>query len=138
MSCNRFVSEISEHVDAMNKNIPDNTSEIENLSDGTIMKNGSEICKDHGAKLDYYCSTCKVPICSECAMFEAKHKDHKYLRMAEVYQKHVEVIEKEAQGLKKRLKELNNHTSEVQKTIEKVTKAQEEKSKEIENFVENI
>ena len=50
----------------------------------------------------------------------------------------MEVIEKEAQGLKKRLKELNNHTSEVQKTIEKVTKAKEDKSKEIENFVENI
>jgi tripartite motif-containing protein 37 len=50
------------------------------------MKNGHEICRDHGAKLDYYCSTCKIPICSECVMFGGDvHKDHKYLRMAEVY-----------------------------------------------------
>ena len=37
-----------------------------------------------------------------------------------------------------RLKELTKHTNDVQRTIEKVTKAKEDKSKEIENFVENI
>ena len=35
-----------------------------------------------------------------------KHKDHKFLRLAEVYEKHCDVIKKEAECLKKRLKEL--------------------------------
>ena len=67
-----------------------------------------------------------------------KHKDHKFLRLGEVYEKHCDVIKKEAQGLKKRLKELTKHMHDVQNTIQKVTKAKEEKCKEIENFVENI
>jgi len=67
-----------------------------------------------------------------------KHKDHKFLRLAEVYEKHCEVIKKEAMGLKKRLKELTKHMNDVQGTIEKVTKAKEDKCKEIDNFVENI
>lgn len=60
------------------------------------------------------------------------------MRLQEVYEKHCEVIRKEAVGLKKRLKELTKYTKDVEGTIEKVTKAKEEKSKEIENFNENI
>jgi prefoldin subunit 5 len=71
-------------------------------------------------------------------MFGDKHKEHKFLRLAEVYEKHCDVIKKEAQGLKKRLKELTKHMNDVQATIEKVTKCKEDKCKEIENFVENI
>jgi dihydroorotase len=67
-----------------------------------------------------------------------KHKDHKFLRLGEVYDKHCDVIKKEATGLKKRLKELTKYTTDVQITIEKVTRAKEDKCKEIENFVENI
>ena len=71
-------------------------------------------------------------------MFGNAHKDHKFMRLSEVYEKHCEVIRSEAIGLKKRLKELTKYTNDVETTIEKVTKAKEEKSKEIENFNENI
>jgi prefoldin subunit 5 len=67
-----------------------------------------------------------------------KHKEQKFLRLVEVYDKHCDVIKKEAIGLKKRLKELNKYMADVQGTIEKVTRAKEDKCKEIENFVENI
>jgi hypothetical protein len=109
------VKEITEHIDILARNAPDTSrSETEALPDGTILKNGSEICKEHGAKLDYYCQTCKIPICSDCAMFGGdKHKDHKFLRLGEVYEKHCDVIKKEAQGLKKRLKELTKHMNDV-------------------------
>lgn len=103
------------------------------------MRDGSEVCKEHGARLDYYCQTCKTPICSECAMFGGdRHKDHKFLRLGEVYEKHCDVIKNEAIGLKKRLKELTKYMNDVQASIEKVTRAKEDKCKEIENFVENI
>ena len=80
-----------------------------------------------------------MPICCECCLFGGdKHKDHKFLRLAEVYDKHCDVIKKEAIGLKKRLRELTKYKQDVQVTIEKVTRAKEDKCKEIENFVENI
>lgn len=139
VSCSRFVQEITEHIEVLNKNTSDTTSELQSLADGTIIKNGAEICQEHGNKMEYFCQTCQLPICSDCAMFGGDtHKDHKFLKLADVYQKHCDVIKKEALGLKKRLKELTQHMNEVQRTIEKVTKAKEEKSKEIENFVENI
>ena len=137
MNC-RFVEEITAAIDTLNTPIPDSSRES-HLTDGTVLRDGTEVCKEHGAKLDYYCQTCKVPICSECAMFGGdKHKDHKFLRLGEVYEKHCDVIKKEAIGLKKRLKELAKHTNDVQLSIEKVTRAKEDKCKEIENFVENI
>jgi hypothetical protein len=42
-----------------------------------------------------------------------KHKEHKFLRLGEVYEKHCDVIKKEAIGLKKRLKELNKYMSNL-------------------------
>ena len=109
------------------------------LEDGTIIRDGAEICKQHGARLDYYCQTCKVPICSECAMFGGdRHKDHQFMRLSEVYDKHCDVITKEASVLKKRLRELNKHMGDVKSTIDKVAKAKEDKFKEIDNFVEDI
>lgn len=98
------------------------------LEDGTIIKDGAELCKTHGARLDYYCQTCKVPVCPECAMFGGeRHKDHQFMRLKEVYDKHCEVIQKEALGLKKRLKELTKHMSDVNSTIDKVAKAKDDK-----------
>jgi len=134
----RFVEEITAAIDTLNHTAPD-SSRNGTLPDGNLLRDGNELCKDHGARLDYFCQTCKKPICSECAMFGGNdHKDHKFMRLGEVYDKHCDVIKKEAIGLKKRLKELKNYTNDVETTIEKVTKAKEEKSKEIENFNENI
>lgn len=42
-----------------------------------------------------------------------KHKEHKFLRLGEVYEKHCDVIKKEAIGLKKRLKELTKYMNDV-------------------------
>ena len=42
-----------------------------------------------------------------------KHKEHKFLRLNEVYEKHCDVIKKEAQGLEKRLKELTKYMDDV-------------------------
>ena len=139
VSCSRFVKEITEHIDTLNAVQPESGRDGTALDGEQILRTGTEVCKEHGARLDYYCQTCKTPICSDCAMFGGdKHKDHKFLRLAEVYEKHCDVIKKEAMGLKKRLKELTKHMNDVQRTIEKVTKAKEDKCKEIDNFVENI
>ena len=96
------------------------------------------MCSEHNTALNYFCNTCKKPICSDCAMFGNEHKQHQFERLNEVYERHVEVIRKEANGLRKRLKELNFYMGEVQTTIERVTKGKEDKVKEIEMFVENI
>ena len=66
------------------------------------------------------------------------HKDHSFMRLKEVYDKHCDVIKKEAQGLKKRLKELQKHMQDVKGTIDKAAKAKDDKDKDNDNFVEDI
>ena len=98
------------------------------LEDGTIIRDGKEVCRQHGKNIEYYCQTCKVSICPDCAIFGSnKHKDHEILHLKEVYDKHCDFIKKEAQGLKKRLKELQKYSTDVKSTIDKVAKAKEDK-----------
>lgn len=56
----------------------------------------------------YYCNTCKIATCSDCAMFGEEHKGHKFQKLNEVYEKHVKLIKGEAENLRSRLKELNS------------------------------
>ena len=67
----------------------------------------SELCPAHDTALNYYCNTCKRPICSDCAMFGEDHRQHQFEKLQVVYERHVEMIKKEAVGLRKRLQELN-------------------------------
>jgi len=46
--------------------------------------------------MKYFCETCTVPLCSDCAMFGDTHKEHKFKRLGEVYETHCEIIKKEA------------------------------------------
>jgi uncharacterized protein YlxW (UPF0749 family) len=101
-------------------------------------KSNKELCGEHGTALNYFCSTCQIPICSDCAMFGSDHKSHEFEKLSVVYERHVEKIRKEANGLRKRLKELHLYMNEVQNTIDKVNSAKEEKNKELEAFFEHI
>lgn len=51
----RFVEEITAAIDTLNKPMSQDTSREEELTDGTILRNGSEVCKEHGVKMDYFC-----------------------------------------------------------------------------------
>jgi len=87
---------------------------------GAGQKNRQGECKEHQTALNYYCKTCTIPICSDCAMFGTKHKGHEFERLQDVYVRHVELIKHEAVGLKKRLKDLGYFMRDVQVTIDKV------------------
>lgn len=88
--------------------------------------------------MKYFCNTCSVPICSDCALFGAEHKGHDFEHLKEVYKRHVDQITAENGSLQKRLKFLKADVSVVQETIEKVNKLKEERVKELENFVDQI
>ena len=97
-----------------------------------------DMCTEHETMLNYYCNTCKRPICSDCAMFGQEHKDHEFERLNEVYTRQVNFIKNEESGLRRRLKELSAHMKVVETNIEQVSKAKEEKGKEIDEVVETM
>ena len=76
-----------------------------------------ELCPTHKNKLQYYCTTCQIAICSDCAMIGyvvrklnlrsclnqfKKHKAHEFEHISKTYDFHVEKIKKESVGLKTR------------------------------------
>lgn len=100
-------------------------------------KKTEEVCDEHKTDLNYFCKTCQVSICSDCAMFGTQHKDHEFERLTDVYNTHMDQLKNEKSSLTQRLTEMNTQMNSIENTIEKVTKAKEEKVKEIDSYVEN-
>jgi tripartite motif-containing protein 37 len=129
----RFVSEITSVCNSFKSNI----QELERLSSQQSARRDQkkkqtvENCAEHNLPLGYYCETCCEALCSDCAMFESKHQQHKFKKIGEVYDKHIETIKQETTLLEKRLDELNFLVSSVDENISRVQKAKEERSVEL-------
>ncbi|KND03429.1 uncharacterized protein SPPG_00914 [Spizellomyces punctatus DAOM BR117] len=51
-------------------------------------KHKDDLCLLHSAQLYYYCHDCREAICPDCAVIEAKHKEHKFEHLHVVYKTH--------------------------------------------------
>lgn len=89
-----------------------------------------EVCLGHDSQpLSYFCVTCTVAVCSDCAMF-GEHKGHQFEKLDDVYRRHCSAINDEAAQLHARVKTLLALTEGVERQIEAVTRAKEERSAE--------
>ncbi|ORX91641.1 hypothetical protein K493DRAFT_49616 [Basidiobolus meristosporus CBS 931.73] len=62
-----------------------------------------DICPKHETKISYYCKTCKVALCSDCAMFGDDHREHEFERLQTIYEHHVSNLKKQGDELRQRL-----------------------------------
>ncbi|KAK9712933.1 Tripartite motif containing 37 [Basidiobolus ranarum] len=62
-----------------------------------------DICPKHETKISYYCKTCKVALCSDCAMFGDTHRDHEFERLQTIYEQHVDNLNQQGKELRQRL-----------------------------------
>ncbi|EFC39449.1 predicted protein [Naegleria gruberi] len=129
----KFVTEISSELEKLQTQIK---------KDKTIVPSRASLvnehCSSHDLPLIYYCETCKEPICSDCAMFEEKHKNHKFKKVNEVYKECVDIVKVESETVKTRLKDLNSLTLSIEENIKRITKAKEETLKTINETVEEM
>ncbi|KAL9649959.1 hypothetical protein ABK040_003078 [Willaertia magna] len=139
----RFISEISSEIEKIQTQIKKDKSEkvksnllATNSSGALNLQNSNEQCTTHSLPLIYFCETCKEPICSDCAMFEEKHKYHRFKKLSEVYKENVEIVKKESEGLKNRLNELNVLVGSIDENIKRITKSKDERMKEIVDVLE--
>ncbi|KAK9764570.1 Tripartite motif containing 37 [Basidiobolus ranarum] len=51
----------------------------------------------------YYCKTCNEALCSDCAMFGGKHRDHEFERLQTIYEHHVNNLRQQSKELRQRL-----------------------------------
>ena len=116
----RFVKEINQALESLSLVKPDHI----------------EKCSSHDCPLNYYCVTCNLAICSDCAMFASEHKGHDFKHLSAVYSQHMQLIELETGSLRQRVAELELVRSEIDKKIEKITVVSNDKNKELSSFIE--
>ncbi|KAJ3371194.1 hypothetical protein GGF31_003617 [Allomyces arbusculus] len=58
-----------------------------------------DVCSAHHAPLHYYCVTCSDAICSDCAMFDERHRGHAFQHLEKVYVAHRDRVMAEADRL---------------------------------------
>ncbi|KAG2383155.1 hypothetical protein C9374_004492 [Naegleria lovaniensis] len=130
----KFVSEISTELEKLQSHI--HSKKEKNLV--STPRHVVEQCSHHDLPLIYYCETCKVAICSDCAMFEDKHKSHSFKKVSEVYKECVEVVKSESNSVNTRLKDLNTLIINIEENIKMITKSKDETLKSINETVEEI
>ncbi|KAG0579097.1 hypothetical protein KC19_4G072900 [Ceratodon purpureus] len=116
VSC-RFISEISLEVEKIQGKLGDSPME--------------KYCPAHDSPLLYFCTTCAVAVCSDCAVLIEDHRNHTFEKLSVAYGRHKKKIRMEAAGLRKRRKELSALVASVDKNIETVLKSKDESAAEL-------
>ncbi|KAJ3019565.1 UNVERIFIED_CONTAM: Tripartite motif containing 37 [Siphonaria sp. JEL0065] len=83
----------------------------------TLANPGSELCKEHGAQLYYYCHSCQDAICSDCAVLANKHKDHAFEHLQQVYTQNRETLYKTLKPLFLHLQKLSETKTSIESQI---------------------
>ena len=98
----------------------------------------TEICPKHEIQNLYYCSDCKIPLCSDCYMLEDTHKKHKIKKINDVYNFHLELIKTEKEGLDIEENTLRKYLKDINEKIIEIGNTKYKKIKEIEEYFKNI
>ncbi|PAA92033.1 hypothetical protein BOX15_Mlig014019g1 [Macrostomum lignano] len=96
----------------------------------------SDQCESHKEKLSVFCQSCQLSVCHKCALFDARHAQHKFEPLDSVYENHVRRVQERVDQLKRRNMELTAMIQEVEKNMESVKQAKDERVREIRNAVE--
>ena len=103
-----------------------------------------DMCAKHSIQFLYFCSTCQVPLCSDCFLFENEHKTHLIKKMNEIYLHHLDNVNKEKTLLEdkcallnKNLNDLNEKLNEIGTFRYKKSKALNETFKQMNEKLEN-
>ncbi|KAI8851848.1 hypothetical protein BC829DRAFT_441168 [Chytridium lagenaria] len=108
---------------------------------GAIVTNSSSgdsqtVCPNHPkVPLYYYCHDCNDAICSDCAVIDNKHRDHKFEHLHAVYQTHRTAIETKSRTLRDRLGVFEDALKEVADMMVEIRKRKRAEESMIFSFV---
>lgn len=119
----RFINELNTVIETLN------------LSKQKIKQ---ELCQEHNITLLYFCTTCNESLCSDCFMFETRHKDHKIEKLESIYNNHCYLIKNESKELKYKYDRLNNYLKLINEKIILVRNYKTEKSIELDEVFEKM
>lgn len=97
-----------------------------------------EVCQEHNITLLYFCSTCNESLCSDCFMFETKHKEHKIEKLDYIYNSHCQMIKNEYKELENKCDKLSNYLKLLNEKIIYVRNYKTERSIELDDVFEKM
>jgi B-box zinc finger len=81
-----------------------------------------EKCEDHGIDLYYYCHDCKKGLCSDCAVLDTSHRNHKVEHLEEVYKRHYNTVKHKTIPLRFRLGHYKSLKNAVRGELDSIEK----------------
>ncbi|XP_055545915.1 E3 ubiquitin-protein ligase TRIM37-like [Wyeomyia smithii] len=96
-----------------------------------------DICAKHVKNMNFYCCTCKVCVCDECAVVDEHHLDHTFKSLDVIYDGSVQIAEEEFEKVRHYMKKIGALVEKVDRNVELVKKVKEEKLKEIRAIAES-
>ncbi len=97
-----------------------------------------ETCQQHHIKFLYYCIECKIPLCSDCYMFENDHKSHKIKKIDDVYHEHFNLIRNEKEDLDDKRIKLNKNLKEISDKITEIGNYRYKRMKELDDTFKTL
>lgn len=105
---------------------------------GTAQK--KDLCAKHQRGINFYCCTCKLCVCDECAVGnqrENHHLDHTFKSLDVIYDSNVQIAEEEFEKVRHYLKKVASLAEKVDRNVELVKRVKEEKLREIRTIAES-
>ncbi|KAJ3109957.1 Tripartite motif containing 37 [Phlyctochytrium bullatum] len=93
-------------------------------------------CSAHpSVPLLYFCHECKEAICSDCAVIDTKHRDHRVEHLRAVYDTHRQAIESKSDILKSRLAECEGTLKELSEAMTEIKNRKYEAERFLSSYV---
>ncbi len=110
-----------------------------------IVAAGSAPCPSHPSQqMSYFCVTCSVPLCSDCALFDAigggagagstvggGHRGHELAHLDSIYAEHVSLVSSERDKVSARLRRLNSRAESVAKNAAMLQRRRDDAASEL-------
>ncbi|XP_062555164.1 E3 ubiquitin-protein ligase TRIM37-like isoform X2 [Armigeres subalbatus] len=111
------------------------TATIATISTATAKK--KDICPKHLRSINFYCCTCKLCVCDECAVTDEHHLDHTFKCLDVIYDGNLQIAEEEFEKVRHYTKKIASLVEKVERNVELVRKVKEEKLREIRSIAES-
>lgn len=114
--------------------MPSSSSSVGNNG---ITAKRKDICPKHMRSINFYCCTCKLCVCEECAVADSRHLDHTFKSLDVIYDSNLQIAEEEFEKVRHYLKKMATLTEKVDRNVELVKRVKEEKLREIRAIAES-
>ncbi|EAT35116.1 AAEL012693-PA [Aedes aegypti] len=122
---------------AAKKSTGSNGVEAANITAISNAAKKKDICPKHLRSINFYCCTCKLCVCDECAVADEHHLDHTFKCLDVIYESNLQIAEEEFEKVKHYTKKIASLVEKVERNMELVKKVKEEKLKEIRSIAES-